>query len=642
MQAYPKRLIEVDLPIRRISAHARREKSIRHGHISTLHIWWARRPLAACRAVICASLWPDPADGLCPETFRQAARVSMLRWANENLGKVSVESYPGFIGAQKNPERLNDNLELRGVLLDFIADFANWDNSTDREYLDTTRTLTQAAHEALGGDPDTRPLVVDPFAGGGSIPLEALRVGADTFASDLNPLPVLLNKVVVEYIPRYGKRLIDEFQAQAANILAEISNSLHDYYPDDQNAREVSTYIWFKTILSEAPDDSDFPIELPLMRSMWLSKGTANLALRWTRDSRGKILTRIKEIKVCDGSALKVREPLLEIFSPRSAEEVEIGTSKGGAATCPITGYTTPVESVRRQLSERKGGSADARIGCIVSTSKDSPGRMYRIANDSDLKIAQKASDALTLLKNKHVGTLSLLPDGKLNHLRGFFNVVLYGMTNWCDLFSPRQSLALSTISQLIKDVKVGSTHNTDDGFKEAVQTCLAMALGRLVDYGSSLCVWAPAGEFVCHTFGRQALPMVWDFAETNPLSGVGWPGAIEWVRRVLEANADSHSRAGNAVQASALEHPLPDDAADATITDPPYYAAIPYADLSDFFYGWLKRTLGETHKDLFATDLAPKEDECVSLSIAQQCIVIRMGPGLNPRWPKLAVKADV
>ncbi len=221
---YPKRLIEVDLPIKRISAHARREKSIRHGHISTLHIWWARRPLAACRAVICAALWPDPADKLCPQAFRDAAAEAITRFAHTVHGRkalhetASVASFGQWEGIVKaaegglgfdtsDPTHLN---KLRFALLDFVADFANWDNSTVPAYLETSRALTQAAHEALGGAPGTRPLVVDPFAGGGSIPLEALRVGADAFASDLNPVPVLLNKVVLEYIPNYGQRLADE------------------------------------------------------------------------------------------------------------------------------------------------------------------------------------------------------------------------------------------------------------------------------------------------------------------------------------------------------------------------------------------------------------------------------------------------
>ncbi len=150
---YPKRLIEVDLPIKRISAHARREKSIRLGHISTLHIWWARRPLAACRAVICAALWPDPADDLCPEPFREVARAQMRTWAEKHTKLLGEESFKNFVAIQKSPGKLDDNAVLRQTLLDFIADFANWDNSTVPEFLATSRALTQAAHEALGGAP---------------------------------------------------------------------------------------------------------------------------------------------------------------------------------------------------------------------------------------------------------------------------------------------------------------------------------------------------------------------------------------------------------------------------------------------------------------------------------------------------------
>src|SRR3970040_1306082 len=155
--SYSKRLIEVDLPIKRISAHARREKSIRHGHISTLHIWWARRPLAACRAVICAALWPDPADPLCPLVFRDKARKLMLEWTtHERQALLSAESRQRFEAARQNPKRFDDAEELRRALLDFIADFSNWDNSTKKEYLETSRALTQSAHEALGGQPGTR------------------------------------------------------------------------------------------------------------------------------------------------------------------------------------------------------------------------------------------------------------------------------------------------------------------------------------------------------------------------------------------------------------------------------------------------------------------------------------------------------
>lgn len=217
---YPKRLIEVDLPIRRISAHARREKSIRHGHISTLHIWWARRPLAACRAVICGALWFDPADELCPLEFKEATKAVMREWAAKHRSLMSGESFHNFEAIIKDETKLNDGVTLRGLLLDFIADFANWDNSTNADYLEAARFLTHIAHLSLTRDAEflaatkkidwsksdaiqnlkskiqnlPKPLVVDPFAGGGAIPLEALRVGADAFASDLNPVAVLLSR----------------------------------------------------------------------------------------------------------------------------------------------------------------------------------------------------------------------------------------------------------------------------------------------------------------------------------------------------------------------------------------------------------------------------------------------------------------
>lgn len=612
----PKRLIEVDLPIKRISEHARREKSIRHGHISTLHIWWARRPLAACRAVLCASLWPDPADPLCPESFRLAARQCVTKWANENLKLLGTESYERFIELRNDPARLHDDKELRYALLDFIADFANWDNSTVEEFLETSRALTKAAHDALSSSRETNTLVVDPFAGGGSIPLEALRVGADAFASDLNPIPVLLNKVVLEYIPKYGERLADQFQRTSAAIRAEAEKELATFYEVDVAEPKTAFFLWFKTVLSEAPDTGKVPIEIPLLRSLWLSKAKGrNLALRWVRDSSGKVATHIKEVTYADGNKLRIRQPALEIFRPKSAAEVESGTSKGGAAICPVTGYTTPVESVRKQLSNRKGGASDARLGCVIGVSKNSDGRNYRLGTREDELLFWNASAKLDELKRTFQGRLSLLPNGEINHLRGFFNVVLYGMHQWCDLFSPRQSLALVTFARLIREKCEELHRHHDPDFAAAVQTCLSMALGRMVDYESSLCMWAPAGEFVCHTFGRQALPMVWDFAEVNPLSDTGWGGACEWVQRVIAGISASMLKPGNAIQASALHQPLPTDSADVTFTDPPYYAAIPYADLSDFFYGWLQRSLGNVHKELFEKELAPKEAECVALS---------------------------
>ena len=492
---YPKRLIEVDLPIKRISAHARREKSIRHGHISTLHIWWARRPLAACRAVICAALWPDPDDDLCPETFRQVAREEMEGWARYNLPLLSEESLKHFVSIEKNPGILNDNLKLRKALLDFIADFANWDNSTVKEYLETSRKLTQAAHEALGGAPGTRPLVVDPFAGGGSIPLEALRVGADAFASDLNPVAVLLNKVVLEYIPKYGKELADEVRKWGKWIKEEAEKELAEFYPKDPDGATPIAYLWARTIRCEGPGCG---AEIPLMRSLWLAKkGTGSVALRIVPD------TEVKSVK-------------FEIINNVNAKDVGVGTIRRGSVTCPCCGYSTPVTSVRTQLRSRRGGTADARMIAVRFDDLKSGQRSWRLPNAADRRAVTAAANALEQRKPEHKQSLSLVPnellppEGTLG-----FRVQKYGMQEWGDLYSPRQALALTTFGRLVREASIDS--ESDLGL--AVRTCFALAVDRLADFNAALCVLnSVGGRGVVHVFGRQALPMVWDFMETNPL----------------------------------------------------------------------------------------------------------------------------
>ena len=409
---FPKRLIEIDLPIRRISEHARREKSIRHGHIATLHMWWARRPLAACRAVVCAALWPDPADELCPKCFLEAARREMRTWANTHISMLSETSYKRFNAFAKNPHNLDNAIEIRKGLLDFIADFANWDNSAVPEFLETSRVLTIAAHEALGGMPGTRPLVVDPFAGGGSIPLEALRVGADTFASDLNPVAVLLNKVILEYIPRYRQRLADEVRRSGDWVQEYARRELSQFYPSDGQGNTPLGYLWARTILSEAPDPDALPVEVPLIRSMWLAKASSqDRALRWMRDKNGVVKTTIVDVRYADGTVQKVRRPTLEIFTPTTVSEVEAGTVARGSATCPVTGYTTPVASVRRQLKRRTGGAADARMLAVRQTNPIANDRQYRLPTDEDLDAFDAATKALAHAEQHHVGLLPLLPN---------------------------------------------------------------------------------------------------------------------------------------------------------------------------------------------------------------------------------------
>lgn len=609
MSTYPHRLIEVDLPIKRISAHARREKSIRHGHISTLHIWWARRPLAACRAVICAALWPDPADLLCPQTFRDAAVRVITKFARRVCGQgkigtanlaatCSVESLkrwevlakPGHTLDSKDADYLNI---LRFALLDFIADFANWDNSTVPEYLETARALTQAAHEALEGQPGTRPLVVDPFAGGGSIPLETLRVGADAFASDLNPVAVLLNKVVLEYIPKYGQKLADEVRKGGQWIKEQAEKELAAFYPKDPDGATPIAYLWARTITCEGPGCG---AEVPLMRSLWLAKkDRRSVALRLVNRPRAKRVD-------------------FEIVQNAKAKEVGEGTVKRGSATCPVCGFTTAVTSVRRQLKARRGGAAAARLFCVVTTRPGEQGRFYRLPSERDREAVREAHKELERRMVAHKGPLSLVPEEEisLNEIRRI-SAPIYGMMTWGDLFSPRQALALSTLNRLVRETGKRSATKNGADLSEAVQTCLALVVDRQADAQSSITTWSSTGEFVRGTFARQALAMVWDFTECNFLadSSGNWDGALNWVASVLDENvdlvADGHVENGNAAV-----HPLPDNSANTLVTDPPYYDAVPYAYLSDFFYVWLRRSLQGIHSDLLRDEQVPKDAEIV------------------------------
>ncbi|MEI7911667.1 MAG: DUF1156 domain-containing protein [Verrucomicrobiota bacterium] len=502
---YPKRLIEVDLPIRRISAHARREKSIRHGHISTLHIWWARRPLAACRAVICASLWPDPADPLCPAAFIEVAKKEMREWTtHERQSLLSEESRKRFAPARTKKKAFEDLIELRAALLDFIADFANWDSSTVPEFLATSRVLTQAAHEALGGAPGTRPLVVDPFCGGGSIPLEALRVGADAFASDLNPVPVLLNKVVLEYIPKYGQRLADEVRKWGEWIKREAEKELGEFYPKDADGATPIAYLWARTIQCEGPGCG---AEVPLVRTLWLAKKTnRSVAMQLVPNAKAKRVDFQIIVKERDGWVDQAN-PKIKIENPKFE-----GAVKRGSATCPCCGYTTPVVRVREQLKTRHGGANDARLMCVVSTRENEQGRFYRQPTETDTKAIRVATAELVQRKKDHTGLLSLVPDEKLD-IRGIRHTwaMIYGLNTWEHFFTRRQALALTSIARLLNNAgeKVKAKEGAE--FAAALQSCLAMVLGRQADALSASVTWTPGGEFQGHTFARQALAFVWD-----------------------------------------------------------------------------------------------------------------------------------
>jgi adenine-specific DNA methylase len=575
-----KRLAEVEFPVAKVSEQAKREKSIRKGHPSTLHLWWARRPLASSRAMLLALLLPDPCDEHCPDAFKEAATEALLAMPGRPSGW---------------DKQLETDKGLRRALLRFIADFSNWDNSGKAGYLETGRALVRAAH------PGDEPLVVDPFAGGGSIPLEALRLGCDTFASDLNPVACLILRVLLEDIPRHGPELADKLRLAGSAIKEDAENELAALYPVDPDGATPIAYLWARTVRCEAPNCG---AEIPLLRSLWLCK----------KDNRKWALQ--VDVERTDGATPRVD---LSIFEPKSSAEVGDGSVDHARATCFCCGSVLPPERVRAQLAEQQGGGdvvfggnesriGGARMTAVVTLQPGERGRHYRLPTSADYAAVRLAHERTAGLieeweRGGQQGTPPF-PDEPLPPIGTLgFRVQRYGMLQWGDLFTARQKAALVELAQLTAS-------------SEAHQQALALALSRVANAACSLSRWDNSRESHQGVYARQALPLVWDFSEGNPLSGAtgGYDRALEWIADV--AKAWPGSRPGQVQPADASDHPLPDQSADVWFTDPPYYDAVPYADLSDLFMVWLKRGLRDhaVLRDPFDPDnpLSPKESEAV------------------------------
>ena len=570
-----KRLAEVDFPISQVSRHAAREKSIRHGHPSTLHLWWARRPLASSRAVLLALLLPDPCDEHCPEDFKQQARKILRK----------VRQPP------------TNDVELRQGLLSFIANFANWKNAADRTHLDVGRELVKAAH---GEEP---PLVVDPFAGGGSIPLEALRLGCEAFASDLNPVACLILKVMLEDIPRHGPGLAEELRRVGGEIKRQAEQELADLYPKDPDGATPIAYLWARTVRCEAPNCG---AEIPLMRSFWLCKKAKRKRALQHRVERG------------EGEPPSVE---FEVFEPKADKEVSGGTVARARATCLCCGAVLPPERVRAQLAAERGGAdvifdaegrrtGGARMTAVVTIKSGQAGRHYRLPTDADYAAVRKAQErvAQVLDEWERGGKQGLcpVPDEPLPPIGTLgFRVQRYGMMQWGDLFTVRQKVALA---ELLAQIRNGTIAH--------LTSVLACAFNRVSMSNMSCTRWNAVAEKMQHTFGRQALPIVWDFAEVVIIAEApgNWKSGFALIADVVDASVNREP--GQIQTADATTYPLPDQTTDVWFTDPPYYDAIPYSDLSDFFLVWLKRTLPDNPllRDPFDPDnpLSPKMAEAV------------------------------
>jgi adenine-specific DNA methylase len=496
--------------------------------------------------------------------------------------------------------------DLRKALFKFIGDFANWDLAGNNTYLGVGRALLKAAY-AESNDAYESPVVVDPFAGGGSIPLEALRVGCEAFAGDLNPVACVILKLLLEDFPRYGPSLGEEIRREGEELRRKAQAGLANFFPNDSDGAIPIAYLWARTIRCESPNCG---AEVPLVRSFWLSKkakGLRALAPRVTRKTKDTSVPSIG----------------FEIIEPTSASFAAGGTVSKARCTCLACGGVMGPDRIRAQLTAQRGGGEvqfDAKgrrtggalmLAVVLSRSTD-PGRSYRLPNNRDYEIVWQADRELASRTEKTVpGSMSLVPDEPIPRERVWKNnpirVHHYGMARWGDLFTRRQALTLSTLVEHLR------TARPADERGKAVNRALAIAVSRQADYQSTLCSWHLTGEKIGHTFGRQALPMVWDFAEVNPFSGKsgGFDGAINWVAQVATQTPRQLSP-GQVTLADATATGIPSEAVTAMVTDPPYYDAVPYAKLANFFYMWLKRSLGASHPELFRAETIDGRDECV------------------------------
>lgn len=577
-----KRFIEESFPVKEVSIESAREKNIRHGHISTLHIWWARRPLASSRATNYAALIPAVSPG--------------------------------------------DKKEFNKKR-DFIIDFSKWKNSLNQTMIEEAR---EDILKANNGKP---PKVLDPFGGGGAIPLEALRLGCETYSNDYNPVAVLIQKCTLEYPQKYGKpfkiknnpstlfpelkkqktldfdskiipnRLLYDVEKWSNWVLREAKEEIGKFYPPDPDGSIPIGYIWARTIPCQNPSCG---AEIPLMRQFWLAK---------KKNKNVMLFPYIEEKEVKFKIVGDDYEKMPLGFN------LSQGTVAKAVVICPVCGAVIDAKTTRKLFQEGKAGQ---RMVAVVLHHPKEQGKTYRVAIEKDLEVFREAEKYVEDKRAKLIEEWGIdpVPDEPLPK-RGTLGISSYWTSpkKSGDLFNFRQKLALITF---VEKVRLAYQKMIENGYEneytKAVVSYLALGVDRLVDFGSSLCLLNPTGgRGVVHTFGRQALQMVWDYAESNPFNpfGAGWPTACEKNKKWIIHSSTIPSPAA-ITQSSATSLPYPDNYFDAVFTDPPYYDNVPYSYLSDFFYVWLKRTIGDLYPELFATPLVPKSQEIIADSIRQ------------------------
>ncbi|HQZ63894.1 MAG TPA: DUF1156 domain-containing protein [Planctomycetaceae bacterium] len=615
----PKKLIEVALPLDAINAACAREKSIRHGHPSTLHLWWARRPLAAARAVIFSQLVNDPED---------------LWWCQNP-------------GVEPNKQVRGHWTKTRAKLFTLIEELVLWENTTNEEVLNKAREEIRKSWREVCElnknhpqaaelfDPEKMPGLHDPFAGGGSIPLEAQRLGLEAYASDLNPVAVLINKAMIEIPPKFAgrapvnpksrkdKKLVD-LEWKGAEGLAEdvryygqwmrdeafkrighlypqveITDDMVSERPDLEPYRgkklTVIAWLWARTVKSPNPAFSH--VDVPLVSSFVLS-------------SRGGKETYVEPMIGSDGYEFRVRTGV-------ASSDAKAGTkaARGSNFRCIISG--TPISAEYVTTFAKSNGLGSRNFAVVAEGTR---GRVY-LSPSIEVPVPRETPD------------LSFL-DLEMTNDRRWFSPPLYGMPKWKDIFTSRQLVVLTTLCDLVgearqmihsdakgaeffnDDVSISANGIGSRAYSDGVSVYLAMAVSKLADYNSSLVIWSPTRDQLKTTFSRQALPMAWDYAETNPFAGAAGDLAVTlqgMTRVIREQYCNANGPPASVLQVDAQTQTLSRNRA--VSTDPPYYDNIGYADLSDFFYVWLRRSLLTTYRTLFATIGVPKAEELVATS---------------------------
>ena len=648
MIASRKKLIEVALPLDAINRASAREKSIRHGHPSTLHLWWARRPLAAARSVIFAQMVDDPSEYVDVLLSDPKARRAAQRELNKRLAAHAARRASADGEAIEDAEPVLEEViaeHERDRLFGIIEDLVLWKNTTNEAVLQRARDeiwqswrracAANADHPSAGElfDRHKLPGFHDPFAGGGALPLEAQRLGLESYASDLNPVAVLINKAMIEIPPRfagrppvnpesrqnkdlvarestgarglaadvryYGQWMRDEAEKRIGwlypkvDVTAAMAEERPDLEPYVGRKLTVIAWLWARTVKSPNPAFAD--VEVPLVSTFMLS----------TKKGREAYVE-----PVIEGGGYRFT---VKVGKPVDAEAAKAGTKLGHGTNfrCVMSGTPMDGDYIK---AEGKAGRICARLITIVAEGDRS--RIYLSPTQEHETVARQA-------------TPEWKPDVEFFQQALGFRIGNYGMKMWSDLFTPRQLVALTTFSHLVQEARELVRQDalaagvSDDGkalrdggsgataYAEAVGVYMAFAVSKAADRNTALCGWEQKMDRLRGTFGRQALPMVWDYVETNPFSGAGGDiyGTVRSLCEVLDKFIPG--TIGVAVQMDATQQTLSLNRV--VSTDPPYYDNIGYADLSDFFYVWLRRSLKLLLPELFATLAVPKAEELVA-----------------------------